>query len=773
MNENDNEHVTGIGDHVRYSDNTEKGNGAKQICSPSLLTEWVERFANAVYALAYSRIGDYHHAQDIAQETFLKAYLNEHDLHDKTKAGSWLYTIAIRTTADWVKANRIGTVPLSETGELDPGRSIEETIISRERRDAVWHSLESLDEASRTVLVLFHMNDWSLQEIGDFLGIGVKAADSRLRRAREKLREHWIETVERELRTRKPAKALHRSLLAALPEGRCDRLLVKEGLRLTGDTDETFATTAKCYRVPLLIDLTAKTDSTNIRLKFANGGIVFNWEHDPDALKWNDPEDGAGETIRGSGRLAANEWAHIQWYMDEKLSVVLVGGQIVHAVRGSYADLSGPIGVGPAWSSVVTLRTFRVREHPDVGSIPALRDIVRVNGGERINLRMLTRWSPDRFGALRQSFEAGRPHLMVTLESVSSPALIKERAQADDAPDLIPVRPQDIVPMLEKGLIMDLTPFAEREPDVMADLFVGVRHNCVFGGKLAIVPFEPRVPGFLYKKDRFDEQGIPYPAPGWTWEQFVDSAIRLTKRDKDGNALQYGVVVQKDWMFVESVILSSGGSLLSPDGSRAVGYLDSDASVRAVQRFVDLFLVHKVAPVHHDPILQPYNFYNEKIGMFGEGSWMAQEGFIKPDNRIGTVGMPVIPEGGRSSAILVGGYAISSRSKHPELAWELMKRLVRPDADSARQWARFNVAWSNAMAERSGQAETPYFGPFLSELPYAGIRAQTVSPHLLRTSLNNDVIRELITTGADVGETLERLARIVDSELEQMHSCDR
>ncbi|RKN64589.1 hypothetical protein [Paenibacillus ginsengarvi] len=73
----------------------------------------------------------------------------------------------------------------------------------------------------------------------------------------------------------------------------------------------------------------------------------------------------------------------------------------------------------------------------------------------------------------------------------------------------------------------------------------------------------------------------------------MDSAIRLTKRDKAGNALQYGVVVQKDWMFVESVILSSGGSMLSPDGSRAVGYLDSDASVRAVQRFVDLFLVDR------------------------------------------------------------------------------------------------------------------------------------------------------------------------------------
>ncbi|MDF2726422.1 MAG: hypothetical protein K0Q59_6100 [Paenibacillus sp.] len=700
--------------------------------SPLPVAEWIERYAHAVYALAYSRIGDYHYAQDIAQETFLKAYLNRHFLKDPAKAGSWLYAIAARTSADWVRSNRVASICIDQYGELEADWTTEEIVIDREQRSSVWHALEQLDEASRTVLVLFHMNDWSLQEIGSFLNIGVKAVDSRLRRAREKLRDRWNETVESELRSNKPSASLQQKLLEILSDGNCDRLLVKEGLQLSGDV------------------------------------VTFNWEHNPDDLKYMDPADGTSEVLGRIGRLDANEWANLQWYLDEKLSVVVVNGKVIHATRGDYKGLSGQIGIGPAWSSVVTVRKLRVQENPKLDRHAALQELIQANNGERINIRMLARWSPDLFHWIRRSFESGRPRLMLTLESVSSPSLIMERAVAEDAPDLIPLRPHDIVPLLREGRILDLMPFAESDPEVMEEIFPGVLQNCMFDGKLAIIPFEPRIPGFLYKKDRFDEAGIPYPEPGWNWEYFLDTAIRLTKRDSAGNALQYGLVIQKDWAFVESMIVSNGGSLISEDGKSVVGYLDSDASVEAVQQFVDLFRVHKVAPIRQEPILQPFNFYNEKIGMFGEGSWMAQEGFIKPDNRMGTVGMPVMAGGRRASSILVSGYAISARSAHPQAAWDMLKRLIRPDEKSAKEWARHNVAWSKSMADRSGQGDSQYLGPFLAELPYAAKRAQIINPNLLRTSLTGDIFQELIVHGADVREALEQLARIVQAELDEL-----
>lgn len=732
------------------------------------IEEWVKTYANAIYALAYSRVGDYHQAQDIVQETFLKAYLNRRFLQDKTKVGSWLYTIAARTSADWYRAKRIRSVSLHEGIEIASGWSAEEIILNKEIQDNVWQTIHSLDEKSRTVFVLFHMSEWSLQEIGEFLKIGVKTVDSRLRRAREKLRDQWMSTVETELRARRPTQFLHQKLLKLLSDGSCDRLIVKEGLQLTGSADGVYALTAKRYTIPFLLDLTAKTDSTNIRLRFAKGDVIFNWEHNPDVIKYNDPVDGTSEQVFGFERLGGNDWARIQWYIGEKISVVLVNGNVVHAVRSNYSGLSGQVGIGPAWSSIVTVKSFHIQESPKFSENSTLGEMIKENQGERINIRMLARWAPDRFNAIRKSFEASRPHLMTIIESVSSPTNILERARSNDAPDLIPLRPQDIAPMLEQGLILDLMPFADREPDLLKEIFPGVLDNCMFGGKLAVIPFEPRIPGILYKKDRFDEEGIPYPTEGWSWDEFLETAIRLTKWDSSSNAVQYGLVIQKDWTYLESMILSNGGSILSPDGKKAVGYLDGDASVDAVQRYVDLYRVHRVAPIGHDPILQPFNFYNEKIGMFGEGSWMAQEGFIKPDNRMGTVGMPVMPGGVRGSAILVSGYAISAKSKYPELTWDLLKRLVRPDQNSAKDWARHNVAWSKTMAELSGQSMAEYFGPFLSELPYARKRMQTLNPKLLYTSLTNEIINDLIVSGADVRQTLEELARVVEIELEEM-----
>jgi multiple sugar transport system substrate-binding protein len=154
----------------------------------------------------------------------------------------------------------------------------------------------------------------------------------------------------------------------------------------------------------------------------------------------------------------------------------------------------------------------------------------------------------------------------------------------------------------------------------MEERYDGLIANAMVGGRLAVIPTEPRLPGFFYKKGRFDEAGIPYPQPRWTWAN-SSIATFLTRRDVAGHALQYGLVIQQDWLFVESMIVLNGGSILSQDGTQAVGYLDADPPVEAVQAFVDLFRLHRVAPLHHDPILQPMNFYNDKIGMFGEWTW--------------------------------------------------------------------------------------------------------------------------------------------------------
>ena len=63
--------------------------------------ELVKKYRQTIHAFCYHRIGDFQNAQDIVQETFLKAYLSLSQLRDPDRFSSWLYRIAINTCNLW------------------------------------------------------------------------------------------------------------------------------------------------------------------------------------------------------------------------------------------------------------------------------------------------------------------------------------------------------------------------------------------------------------------------------------------------------------------------------------------------------------------------------------------------------------------------------------------------------------------------------------------------------------------------------------------------
>ncbi|WP_227011949.1 RNA polymerase sigma factor [Paenibacillus lutimineralis] len=64
------------------------------------------RYSNALLSVAYSILGDFHESQDVTQEAFVKCYNSLHTLKDPTRLGSWLYSIAYRTSLDFVKKKK-------------------------------------------------------------------------------------------------------------------------------------------------------------------------------------------------------------------------------------------------------------------------------------------------------------------------------------------------------------------------------------------------------------------------------------------------------------------------------------------------------------------------------------------------------------------------------------------------------------------------------------------------------------------------------------------
>ncbi len=160
----------------------------------------VTRYSRKIYRLAKHITQNDEDAEDVLQETFLKAYEHLADFHGQSKFYTWIVRIAVNESLMKLRKRKSDrTVPLDEP--LDTG---EDTVV---REIAVWdedpehqysreelgrildEAVQSLRPAFRTVFVLRDIEELSTEETAEALGISVPAVKSRLLRARLQLRE--------------------------------------------------------------------------------------------------------------------------------------------------------------------------------------------------------------------------------------------------------------------------------------------------------------------------------------------------------------------------------------------------------------------------------------------------------------------------------------------------------------------------------------------------------------------------------------------------------
>ncbi len=143
-----------------------------------------------VYRTAFFITGDHQTAEDVAQETFFKAFASLHKLQDRQKFGSWISVIASNYAVDQLrKRKRVFLADNMESyaGETpgdNPGDNWEKTENIQEVRQA----LALLDPEERKILVLKYFNEMSINEIASLIGAPPGTVKSRLFRARDKVR---------------------------------------------------------------------------------------------------------------------------------------------------------------------------------------------------------------------------------------------------------------------------------------------------------------------------------------------------------------------------------------------------------------------------------------------------------------------------------------------------------------------------------------------------------------------------------------------------------
>ena len=192
----------------------------------------VRKYQKQVHALAWRKIGDFHIAEEITQDTFLKAYKKLATLKKPQRFASWLYVIAANCCSSWLRKKRLWTQPLEKLEETDDEQlqqsaysgyvaAENERTTTEAQRDVVKKLLEKLQESERTVITLHYFAEMSCTEIGTFLGVSANTIKSRLRRAQQHLKKeepmirealenfkitpNLIENVMREVARSKPA----------------------------------------------------------------------------------------------------------------------------------------------------------------------------------------------------------------------------------------------------------------------------------------------------------------------------------------------------------------------------------------------------------------------------------------------------------------------------------------------------------------------------------------------------------------------------------------
>jgi RNA polymerase sigma-70 factor (ECF subfamily) len=156
----------------------------------------VERHSRAVFRLAHRMTGNSQDAEDVVQETFLKAYRQLGRFESRANFGTWLHRIAVNCSIDLIRgrknqemghdANDLDTLDATDDQRVDP--SPERLMLSSEVQERVSRAMEGLTAMERAAFMLRHFEGQSIDEISASLGLKANAAKHSIFRAVRKMR---------------------------------------------------------------------------------------------------------------------------------------------------------------------------------------------------------------------------------------------------------------------------------------------------------------------------------------------------------------------------------------------------------------------------------------------------------------------------------------------------------------------------------------------------------------------------------------------------------
>jgi multiple sugar transport system substrate-binding protein len=236
-------------------------------------------------------------------------------------------------------------------------------------------------------------------------------------------------------------------------------------------------------------------------------------------------------------------------------------------------------------------------------------------------------------------------------------------------------------------------------------------------GKQVAVPYDLGPLVIYYNKDMFTKAGVPLPQPGWTTDDFLAAAKKLTSGDKYGFAA-FPVI---DW----TLPFATSGFGVNPVSQDGKLDLTNPRFVAAMRWYADLVQKQKVAPsipATNDATWPINQFLSGNTAMTVDGPWDLINAKAQAKFQLGIVPVPAGPNGSRT--VTAGsGFGISRNCKYPEQTMKAISVITGPDAQqylgeqgrafparTAQQqyWYKNAVPGAQEALEKANQGSEPY-----------------------------------------------------------------
>jgi multiple sugar transport system substrate-binding protein len=279
------------------------------------------------------------------------------------------------------------------------------------------------------------------------------------------------------------------------------------------------------------------------------------------------------------------------------------------------------------------------------------------------------------YQTLVDSFQQKYPDIKVELIHIPSSSDYSKRLAADitagTPADVILLNYRSYASYAKLGALTPLGDYLSKSKSVAeSDFYAEAIGTFKYQGNLICIPQNVSSLVIYYNKELFDKANVPYPAKGWTWDDFL-SAAQLLSKDTNGDGVneQFGVGIEPSLIRFAPFVWQAGGEIVDDDANPTTLMLDTQEAFDAADFFVSWQTKYHVVPNAEQEAAQD----SESRFLNGTTAMFFQSRRVVPTLRESAAfdwDVSALPQGKTAATILHSdGYCLPSASKNKDAAW--------------------------------------------------------------------------------------------------------